>query len=216
MNVFKVLKSGILCRIELKKRQQRWRDKNKDNYTSLGINTTCPFDVIEVGKSTYGPINLHWFCDKKERLKIGNFCSIANGVLFLTGGNHHLKTLSTYPFDHYYKNGYVYYAPTKGPIVVEDDVWIGMNAMILSGVTIGQGAVIGAGSVVAKDVPPYAIYAGNKVVKYRFSKEIIDKLIKFDYSKLTEQDIKENHQLLVDEIDQSFFESNFYKSHLKK
>ena len=103
----------------------------------------------------------------------------------------------------------------KGPIIVGDDVWIGLNSIILSGVTIGQGAVIGARSVVAKDVPPYAVYVGNKVVKYRFNDDIIQKLLKFDYSKLTDEDIKENRELLNKEIDESFFETNFYKNHLK-
>ena len=75
-------------------------------------------------------------------------------------------------------------ALSKGKIIVEDDVWIGMNAIILSGVKIGKGAVIGAGSVVSKDIPPYAIAVGNpcKVVKYRFSENIINKIkeLKFD------------------------------------
>ena len=128
-----------------------------------------------------------------------------------------MKTLSSYPFDNYYTN-YSHVAPTKGPIIVGDDVWIGLNSIILSGVTIGQGAVIGARSVVAKDVPPYAVYAGNKVVKYRFNDDIIQKLLKFDYSKLTEltdEDIKRNRELLNKEIDESFFETEFYKNHLK-
>ena len=73
--------------------------------------------------------------------------------------------------------------------MLEDDVWIGNNAMILSGVTIGQGAVVAGGAVVTKDVEPYAIVAGNpaKVIKYRFEPEIIEKLKEFDFSKLTKE-----------------------------
>ena len=73
--------------------------------------------------------------------------------------------------------------------MLEDDVWIGNNAMILSGVTIGQGAVVAGGAVVTKDVEPYAIVAGNpaKVIKYRFEPEIIEKLKRIDYSKLTKE-----------------------------
>ena len=145
-------------------------------------------DVVSVGRGTYGNIDVRWFWGKDERLSIGNYCSIAEGVLFLTGGNHHLDRLSSYPFSHYYHIG-EHTAPTKEPIVVKDDVWIGQNALVLSGVTIGQGAVIGAGSVVAKDVPPYAFYVGNKVVKYRFDEATIIKLLAFDFSILQEDEI---------------------------
>lgn len=205
-----------------KKRQQwssNWRDKNKHNFTTLAP-MVFPEDynineVISVGKGTYGNIDVRWFWGKDEHLSIGNYCSIAEGVLFLTGGNHHLDRLSSYPFSHYYNTGEKSTAPTKGPIVVQDDVWIGQNALVLSGVTIGQGAVIGAGSVVAKDVPPYAIYVGNKVVKYRFDEETINKLLKFDYAKLDSQDIVRNNNWLNVKLDKHFFESDFYKSHLK-
>ncbi len=212
MGIYSTIKASIDRRKELRKAQNEWRDKNSHNFTT--ISSKVP-DVIDVGNGTYGNIDIRWFWDKREYLSIGHYCSIAEGVLFLTGGNHPLHTLSSFPFSHYYNTGESYYAPTKGPIVIGDDVWIGLNATILSGVTIGQGAVIGANSVVAKDVPPYAIFAGNRVVKYRFSEEIIDKLIKFDYSKLTPDDIIKNRDLLKEEIDLNFFETDFYKKHLK-
>lgn len=69
-------------------------------------------------------------------------------------------------------------------IVIEDDVWIGYDALILPGVTIGRGAIIGARSVVTKDIPPYSVYAGSRIVKKRFSDEIIEKLMGIDYSKV--------------------------------
>lgn len=205
-----------------KKRQQwssNWRDKNKHNFTTLAP-MVFPEDynineVISVGKGTYGNIDVRWFWGKDEHLSIGNYCSIAEGVLFLTGGNHHLDRLSSYPFSHYYNTGEKSTAPTKGPIVVQDDVWIGQNALVLSGVTIGQGAVIGAGSVVAKDVPPYAIYVGNKVVKYRFDENTISKLLIFDYSSLSEKELKEYEKFFCSELDDSFFESKLYLSHIK-
>ena len=212
MGIYSTIKSAINRRKEQRNAQIEWRNKNAHNFTT--VSGKVP-DVINVGNGTYGNIDIRWFWDKKEHLSIGHYCSIAEGVLFLTGGNHLLDTLSSFPFAHYYDTGESYYAPTKGPIVVGDDVWIGINSTILSGVTIGQGAVIGANSVVAKDVPPYAIYVGNKVVKYRFSEEIIDKLIKFDYSKLTPKDIIDNHNLLKKKIDMDFFETDFYKGHLK-
>ncbi len=173
--------------MDLQNRRAEWRRINEHNFTTMG-DINCPFDVIEIGKGTYGPINVSWFCVKEEKLKIGNFCSIARDVRFLTGGNHPLKTLSSYPFEQCYPTGVSYLAPFKGPIIVEDDVWIATDVIVLSGVTIGQGAVIAAGSVVAKDVPPYAIFIGNKVIKYRFDDETIKKLLKFDYSKLNGSD----------------------------
>lgn len=100
--------------------------------------------------------------------------------------------ISTYPFrQKFLGEGQ---ATTKGKIVLDDDVWVGDSAMIMSGVHIGQGAVIGAGAVVTHDIPPYAIAAGvpAKVVKFRFSDEIISKLMQLDYAKLSPETIKKN------------------------
>lgn len=74
----------------------------------------------------------------------------------------------------------------KGNIIVNDDVWIGDSALILSGVEIGQGAVIAAGAVVTEDVPPYAVVGGvpAKVIKYRFRDDVIKELVKIDYAKV--------------------------------
>ncbi len=162
-----------------------------------------PF-YCSVGSYTYGfnPKNvLHHSASRKERLKIGRFCSIAPNVMFILSSNHPYKGLSTYPFkvmllDHEFE------AVSKGDIVIKDDVWLGINSIILSGVTIGQGAVVAAGAVVTKDVPPYAIVGGNpaKIIKYRFEPEIIEKLVKFDYSKLTEEKVKLLGEKLYTEI----------------
>lgn len=218
MKIFSFLLNRINERKQKVNWDIRWRDLNKHNFTSISKSFPDNINIeniVSVGNGTYGYLNVRWFWDNQEHLSIGNFCSIAEGVMFLTGGNHNLDTLSSFPFNHYYDTGFPNEAPTKGPIVIEDDVWIGLNSIVLSGVTIGQGAVIGAGSVVAKDVPPYAIYVGNSVIKYRFSDETIDKLLKFDFSKLSTKEINENSQILMKKIDDSFFETEFYKSHLK-
>ena len=81
------------------------------------------------------------------------------------------------------------------------DVWIGYGATICSGVHIGRGAIIGAGTVVAKDVPPYAIFANGKIIKYRFEDEIIEKLKKVDYTKLSKEKIQEKMDILYQDID---------------
>ena len=93
-------------------------------------------------------------------------------------------------------------AISKGDITI-DDVWIGFRATILSGVHIGQGAVVAAGAVVTKDVPPYAIIGGvpAKIIKYRFSPEVIEQLLKLDYSKLTDDMIWERIDDLYNSLD---------------
>jgi serine acetyltransferase len=99
----------------------------------------------------------------------------------------------------------------KGDIIIENDVWVGATSTIMSGVKISNGAVVAGGSVVVKDVPPYAIVAGNpaKVVKYRFSEEQIEKLIKISWWDWEEQKIRDNAMLLwSDNIDE------FIKKHI--
>ena len=116
-------------------------------------------------------------------IKIGNYCSIGPKVIFMGGGEHNYKRISTYPFQ-----SKVYKQKTNNPvnhsIIIEDDVWIGYDALIMPGVTIGKGSVIGARAIVTKDVPPYSIYVGNKVIKKRFSEDIINKLSIIDFSKV--------------------------------
>lgn len=133
----------------------------------------------EVGRGTYGePIILHW--GEPITLKVGAYCSIANGVKILLGGSHRTDWITTYPFSIFRKSAkhITWYPDPKGDVVIGNDVWIGEDAMILAGVNIGNGAVIGASSVVASDVPPYSIVAGNpaKVIRMRFEEGDITKL----------------------------------------
>ena len=120
-----------------------------------------------------------------DRLKIGKFCSIACGAKFLfTSGNHSMQSLSTYTFPIFYEewglDGKAIRSAwdNKGDIVLGNDVWIGYEAVILSGVTIGDGAIVGARAVVTKDVPPYIIVAGvpARPIRKRFDEETIAKL----------------------------------------
>lgn len=121
-----------------------------------------------------------------DRLVVGKFCSIACGAKFLmNAGNHTLTSLSTYPFP-IFPDEWDSGLPSRaswdmhGDIVIGNDVWIGFEAVILSGVTIGDGAIVGARAVVTKDVPPYTIVGGipAKPIRRRFSDETIAALQK--------------------------------------
>lgn len=165
----------------------KYRVFNKHNKTYVARNSDrslFPIRKVFVGSHTYGPINAHFFGGQNEYLIIGNFCSISNDVMFLMGGNHCFNTLSTYPFLYFLYDQHQSFS--KGPIIVKDDVWIGSNSLILSGLTLGQGCIVAAGSVVTKSVPPYAIVGGApaSIIKYRFSLPIINQLIDFDYRSL--------------------------------
>lgn len=187
---------GIALRIYNKK----WRAKNKHNKTSLG--SVYAYQRTEVGKATYG--NIYVLCRTKSevKLRIGNYCSIAMDATFILGDDHPIDHISTFPFKTLITHETNQEALSKGDIVIDDDVWIGYKATILSGVHIGQGAIIATGAVVPKDVPPYAIVGGvpAKVIKYRFTPEVIDELMKIDYSKLGESDIKAHIDSLYAEI----------------
>ena len=163
--------------IKLAKHKSEWRKKNYHNFTCA--KNLFPIDKVTVGKQTYGDIEFCYYGGKYEELRIGNYCSIACNVKFLGGGEHPVNHLSTYPFLRH-----VFKMPEgesimKG-IIIYDDVWIGDGVTVLSGVTINQGAIIGAKSIVTKDVPPYAIWIGNNVLKYRFDKKVCEKLSKLD------------------------------------
>ena len=206
--------NALINKIRLRKLKQYWRKKNKHNFTVLGANYyTLNYDreikqgIVSVGNWTYGTINFSSFGNPKEKLIIKDYCSIGGEVLFLLGGDHNYNTCSTYPFD-VKVLGCKTQAITKGSIIVESDVWIGQRSTILSGVHIGQGAVVAACSVVTKDVPPYAIVGGNpaKIIKYRFPEEIIKELLKIDYKSITKTQIENKKNWLNTEVKDSNIE----------
>ena len=163
--------------------RKKWRNANKHNQTSVA--TKFNLDKVSVGYGTYGRLNISTFDNSSEEvLSIGNYCSIAGNVQFICGGEHYTNRLLTYPITK--KIWGTDEALSKGKIIIGDDVWLGTNALILSGVHIGRGTIIAAGSVVVRDIPPYSIAAGTpaKVIKYRFNQDIIDKLMLLDYKKI--------------------------------
>ena len=137
----------------------------------------------EIGEYTYGnptksPKIVYFGEDCK--LKIGNFCSFADDVWIVFGGFHRTEWVTTYPFSVLFDGAEdtVGLPHAKGDIIIGNDVWVCTGAKIMAGVTIGNGAVIAAGSVVVKNVPAYTVVAGNpaRPVKQRFSDDIVAKL----------------------------------------
>lgn len=154
------------------------------------------FQRYNIGDWTYGfPEVVDW--EDGTNLVIGKYCSIAAGVVIMLGGEHYYERVSTYPFNKKFLKNFdeaIKDRKTKGGVTIGNDVWIGRNALILSGVKIGDGAVIGAAAVVTKDVPPYAIVAGNpaKIIRYRFDEATINAIIKLDWWNWPDEKVRIN------------------------
>ncbi len=149
---------------------------------TIFLNRNPRYAGWEIGDYTYGsPDGSPHLVSGGENVKIriGKFCSIAHDVTFILG-NHRVDWVSTYPFPVFFSEAqHITGHPlSNGDINVGNDVWIGKFVTILSGVKIGNGAVIAVNSVVTKDVPPYAIVAGNpaKIIRMRFDDETIKHL----------------------------------------
>lgn len=180
--------------------RKKWRQANKHNQTS--VKTKFNLNKVTVGYGTYGSLNVHTYDNTPEEvLTIGSFCSIASNVQFICGGEHYTNRLLTYPI--HKKIFGIDEAFSKGKIIVEDDVWLGTNTLILSGVHIGQGAIIAAGSVVVNDIPSYSIAAGvpARVIKYRFSQDLIEKLKSLNLQKIDNFFIQSHKELFDCELD---------------
>ena len=144
---------------------------------------------------------LYHYPINQDRLVIGKFCSIACGAKFLfNSANHTMASLSTYTFPLFFeewgleKEKVSEAWDNKGDIVIGNDVWIGYEAVILSGVTIGDGGIIGSRAVVTKDVPPYTIVGGvpAKTIRRRFNEETVRKLLELKWWDWPEEKIKCN------------------------
>jgi acetyltransferase-like isoleucine patch superfamily enzyme len=157
-----------------------------------------------VGKHTYGHNNIRTFSwGEGSKLEIGSFCSIAADVKIFLGGNHRVDWVTTYPFGHrleslfnkFNGNGHPY---SNGDVIIGNDVWIGSSVTIMSGVIVGDGAVIANNSHVVKNVNPYTIVGGNpaKVIKQRFTSDIIDKLLKLKWWEMNDNVINEISPIL--------------------
>jgi virginiamycin A acetyltransferase len=183
--------------------EKRWRNLNLHNETKIG-DRFFPMEVVQVGKGTYGNITVQsLYVTPEEKLIIGNYVSIAPDVTFFLGVNHQIRTATTFPFYSKLIKRSSIDAISNGPLVIEDEVWIGTGARIFSGIKIGKGAIIGAGSIVTKDVPPYAIVGGNpaKVIRFRFQEDIINVLKPIYFVNFSDEWIKQNIELIYKKIE---------------
>lgn len=183
----------IISKIQNKNFRSKWRLLNKHNFT---VPTSIfPIDKVNVGKMSYGSLEVKSFGNKDEELIIGDYVSIAENVLFILGGNHQINSVTNYPlFSKLIGVSPELDSMSKGKILIGNEVWIGANAIILSGVSVGKGAIIAAGSVVSKNVEPYSIVGGNpaKLIRFRFNEEIMEALKDFNLSDFDENVIINN------------------------
>lgn len=145
-------------------------------------------DFTYIADSEFESHVTNYYSWSRDKLIIGKFCQIASGVEFMMNdANHQMNAVTTFPF--YTLEGWEMDIPDpsempfKGDTVIGNDVWIGQNAVILPGVHIGDGAIIGANSIVGSDVDPYTIVAGNpaKPLRKRFDDELIELLLQFKW-----------------------------------
>lgn len=158
------------------------------------------------GKHTYGNPTLR---GTGNNVTIGNYCSIAEGVILDGGFSHSTKNISTYPFHAWHPE--LHNLPSniviKGDIEIGSDVWLGEGCVVMSGVKIGHGAVIGMRAIVSKDVPPYAIVVGapQYILRMRFDSDRIEKLLKLAWwDKSDEEVISIAHLLQDSDIEKLF------------
>jgi acetyltransferase-like isoleucine patch superfamily enzyme len=161
-----------------------WLDKKqKSSVIANEYSALRTKGLLEFGEHSYGTPKIHSYEGSQAKVSIGKFCSIAPNVNIITGGIHPINNVSLFPFrikwtlKGAFKDGI---PSTNGPVIIGHDVWISTGVTILSGINIGHGAVIAAGALVTKDVPPFAVVGGNpaKIIRYRFSDEHIASLLR--------------------------------------
>jgi len=165
----------------------------------------------KAGQYSYGtPKILDW--GEGKTLSVGKFCSLGPETVIYLGGNHRTDWVTTFPFTTLdpVAAGVRGHPHSRGDVVIGHDVWMGRASSILSGVKVGHGACISAHAVVTKDVPAYAIVAGNpaRIVKYRFNERQIDKLLEICWWDFPIEEIRALYpQLLSNSIDDFILEA---------
>ena len=198
----------------------------KTTRCSINIGSFTDFNVLTIGKDSYitkatVESGLDFDSEIKKHggvynLQIGKYCSIAEDVLFMIDINHDYMSVFQGCPSELKDIKLSSRLKRKGQILIENDVWIGHGATIMNGVTIHNGAVVAAGSIVTKDVPAYAIVAGNpaRVVKKRYSDDIIEKLLKISWWNWTSSEISKRKSDFAD-LPEAFVQK-YYDSALEK
>ena len=178
--------------------------KNTVNNPKIIIGDYTYYDDLEDSENFERNVLYH-YPFSQDKLIIGKFCALATGIKFImNGANHQLSGFSTYPF-YIFGNGWEKVAPQnddlpfKGDTVVGNDVWIGYKSTIMPGVTVGDGAIVAAGSVVVNDVPAYSIVGGNpaRIIKHRFTTETIKTLLEIAWWNWDIEKISANLEKIV-------------------
>lgn len=167
------------------------------------------YPSYEIGTGSYGiPVVHDW--QEGTTLKIGSYTSIAENVEIFLGGHHRSDWVTTYPFPAMIEEaGQVPdYAVSRGDVVIGSDVWLCTNSIILSGVTVGHGAVVAAGAVVSRDVAPYSIVAGNPArhIRWRFDPEVCAALLQAAWWEWPELEIRSISALLCSDRIEDFLD----------
>ena len=153
---------------------------------------------IEADIYTYGHTQISIVTNAPDaKIKFGKFCSVAIGVKAFLGGNHRSDWITTFPFGHISKEVFNVQAieghgQGNGDIIIGNDVWLARDCTLMSGITIGDGAVVAAYSHVTRDVPPYTMVGGNpaRPIKLRFEQKIVDALMELKWWDLEIDSIK--------------------------
>ena len=172
---------------------------------------------MKLGKYTYGVNSKNHIPLRGGKVTIGSFCSFAQGLKIFTGkGGHRAEFVSTFPFGFIHEKTFPCDSKNlllddPGDVVIGNDVWVGQNATIMPGVSIGDGVVIANNSHVVKDVEPYSVVGGNpaKHIKFRFDEETISKLLKIQWWNWGDEKIKDNLQYITSS-NTSEFVDKFY------
>lgn len=169
---------------------------------------------MQVGKYTYGTQHIRIIWSEGKTLKIGSFCSIANDCVIMMGGDHRVRSITTFPFGHLHRDKFpnakgIGHPASKGPVEIGNDVWIAGNVTIMAGVKVGDGAIIAKNSHVVKDVEPYSIVGGNpaKLIRYRYTPEQIAKLLEIKWWTWPDEKINSIVHLLEGEDIEAFLEA---------
>ena len=154
-----------------------------NNSPPYWLNCQVNDERLTVGEYTYFDKRITFgLWSPEDKIRIGKFCSLAKDITIFGGGEHIISRATTFPFVLLFAENRperLIDGKNKGETAIGHDVWIGVGATIMSGVKIGNGAVIGAKAVVARDIPDYAIAVGNpaKIIRYRFESKTIERLL---------------------------------------